>query len=628
MKVTVMARSSAKRNMNINTCHIALNFCKLAGLKMAKIREYKGFILLMLCCLCMRVGAQKEYTLRVQLVDSAETSLNELSLQTSFASKSNCISYVRELPKLLMIKGYISASIDSVGEDSSSAFALLFAGKKYKWDSLHVDEKDWVLLNNLGYNKSSFNDKPFDQQKVNNIYKQLLDYFSNNGYPFAKIFLDSISMSNSAISATLKIVEGQLYHIDTIILNGNVRISKNFITHYIGIDEKSVYQQSKLDKINSRFAELSFLQQSQPYSLAMLNTGAELNFFLQNKASNQINALIGFLPANTQTGGKLLVTGEAQLNLRNPFGNGEVLAVNWEQLQKKSPRLDLLFQRPYLFHSPLGVNLNFQLYKRDSLFLNIHSQAGIQYNISTKQAFSVFVQLNKSDLLNVDTTLIRFTKKLPDVIDYTETSLAFAYNFNNTNYRFNPRSGNELQFTTSFGRKYVHENNTILAIRDNSFDYKTLYDTVRLKSYTFRSTLNAAHYFPIGKQAAIKTALNAGWFHSPNYFQNELFQIGGFRLLRGFDEESIYTNLYSVGTFEYRYLLGQNSWYFVFADAGYAAYKSTTTSFHHTYTGVGTGIAFETKTGIFNISYAVGKRNDVHWDLRQSKIHIGFVSVF
>ena len=627
MKIAVMTGFPAKWNMNINARHIVLNFCKLAELKMAKIHEYTGLMLLMLCCLSLHTNGQNECALNIQQIDST-TSINTLQLQTTFTSKTKCIEYVHKLSQLLMTKGYISASVDSVWEDSSSVSILLFIGKKYKWDSLHVDEKNWLLLNNLGYSKTSFNNKPFDQQKVNVVYNQLLDYFSNIGYPFAKIFLDSVQMNDNSISATLKIERGELYHVDTINIYGNVKLTKNFVTHYLGIDEKSVYQQSKIDKINGRFAELMFVQQSQPYSLRMLNTGAELNFYLQSKASNQINALIGFLPANQQNGGKLLVTGEAQLNLHNPFGNGETLAVDWQQLQPKSPRLDLLFERPYLFHSSLGFKTNFELYKRDSFFLNIHFQAGVFYNISTKQSVSVFVQLNKSNVLSVDTTLVILTRQLPDVIDYTETSLVFAYSFNNTNYRFNPHKGNELTFTTSFGKKYIHENNSILAIKDTSFNYKTLYDTVQQNGYTFRSTLSAAHYFPLGKQATFKTAFNGGWFQSPNYFQNELFQIGGFRLLRGFDEESIYTNLYAVGTFEYRYLIGQNSWYFVFTDAGYAAYQSSTTNFHHTYLGIGTGLAFETKTGIFNISYAVGKRNDLNFDLRQSKIHIGFVSLF
>ena len=122
--------------------------------------------------------------------------------------------------------------------------------------------------------------------------------------------------------------------------------------------------------------------------------------------------------------------------------------------------------------------------------------------------------------------------------------------------------------------------------------------------------------------------MQSGWFQSPSYYVNEVFQIGGFRQLRGFDEESIYTNRFLIGTLEYRYLLAQNSWFFVFTDIGRAAYKTNSADFAHNYFGAGTGLAFETNSGIFNISYAVGKRNDQSFDLRQSKIHIGFLSLF
>jgi outer membrane protein assembly factor BamA len=595
---------------------------------MAKINEYRSSMLLILCLLCIQTRAQKGCRLIVRPVEPQQILGADLQFPSTFPTKDKCLAYVKQMPQLLMTKGYISASVDSVWEDSSSVQLLLFTGKKYLWGGLHISEKDWVLLNQLGYNHFSFNNKPFNQEKVNKIYNELLTYYSNNGHPFAKVNLDSVVLNDALISAKLNIDEGTLYYIDTIKLNGNIKLSKNFITRYLDIKEHSVYQQNKLDKVDNRLVELSFLQQVQPHTISMLNTGAELNLYLQNKESNQISAVIGFLPSNQQTGGKLLVTGEANLNLRNPFGNGETMGLNWQQLQPKSPRLNLLFERPYLFHSPVGINLNFDLYKRDSFFLNIHFQVGAQYNISTKQSVIVFAQFYKSNVLTVDTSYIISTKKLPDIIDLTETSLSFQYNFNNTNYRFNPRRGNELKITSGFGRKYIHENNTILQIKDTSFNYKNLYDTVQQKGYTFRSTLSAAHYFPIGKQATFKTALNAGWLQSQNYFQNELFQIGGYKLLRGFDEESIYTNLFAVGTLEYRYLLAQNSWFFVFSDIGYANYETNYTKYDHTYIGVGTGLAFETKSGIFNISYAVGKRDDLKWDLRQSKIHIGFVSLF
>jgi len=49
---------------------------------------------------------------------------------------------------------------------------------------------------------------------------------------------------------------------------------------------------------------------------------------------------------------------------------------------------------------------------------------------------------------------------------------------------------------------------------------------------------------------------------------------------------------------------------------------------NYTYLGTGVGLAFETKAGIFNLAWAVGKRNDTQFNLRQSKVHFGFVNYF
>ena len=102
----------------------------------------------------------------------------------------------------------------------------------------------------------------------------------------------------------------------------------------------------------------------------MLNTGSVINLYLKPKKSSQINALIGFLPSSDPlTGNKLLVTGEATINLKNALGNGEIIGLNWQQLQAGSPRLNLLFQRPYLFNSPFGLITSFDLYKKDSSYM-------------------------------------------------------------------------------------------------------------------------------------------------------------------------------------------------------------------------------------------------------------------
>jgi len=155
-----------------------------------------------------------------------------------------------------------------------------------------------------------------------------------------------------------------------------------------------------------------------------------------------------------------------------------------------------------------------------------------------------------------------------------------------------------------------------------------LYDTIKLNAYQFRVKGSLAHFFKMSRASTIRVAVNGGWFQSPNIFRNELFQIGGYKLLRGFDEESIFASQYAVGTVEYRYLLGQNSFLFSFVDVGWAKNSAASAGNSNNFLGAGLGMAFETKAGIFNISYAAGKRDDTKLNLRQSKIHLGYVNYF
>ena len=596
----------------------------------AKIGQYilTPVYMLLIACVYLQAKAQRPFGLVITRVDSAMYSTAELGIRNSFVSKAACIQFVQQLPSLLAAKGFMASSIDSVWEDSVAVHIQLFAGEKYTWSNLGIDDQYWPVLQQLGYHKETFNNKPFDPAKVNALYERLLDYYAGNGYPFAKLGLDSIRLNKGWVSARLHIEKGGVYRIDSVTINGTAKLSRFFLQKYLDIEDHSLYNLSKLEKINQRMQELTYVQQYQPWDIRMLNTGALLNIYLQPRHSNEINALVGFLPANQDLGGKLLLTGEVNLNLRNAFSTGETIGLNWQQLQSQSPRLKLVFQRPYLFHSSFGLDFGFDLYKKDSSFLNISAQIGLQYVLSARQSGKVFLQSFSTNLLNIDTLQVMATRQLPSIIDMGSTSLGIQYDFNNTDYRLNPRKGNELQVIASAGTKNIRKSNTILQLKDTTFDYKKLYDSVKLNSYQVRVRLTAVHYFPVGRQASFKAALAMGVFQSPSYFSNELFQIGGYKLLRGFDEESIYTNRYFVATLEYRYLLAQNSYFFGFTDLGQAGYSSNTISYSHTYIGAGIGLAFETKNGIFNISYAAGKQDDGKLDLRQSKIHLGFVSVF
>jgi outer membrane protein assembly factor BamA len=601
---------------------------------MLKIRLQISVLILLLNVTV--AGAQNAYRLFIHCADKdAAVIVPQLGLQTSFSSRFTCTEYINKLPGLLQAKGYATASLDSIQYDSASARIVLFIGEQYKWAQLDARSVDPALLDVAGWRERSFMDKPMDFSQVRLLQEKMLTRLENTGYPFAKIYLDSINLDNDKVSALLKVEKGPLYKIDSIRIYGNARISNYYLQRYLDIPNGSLYNREKLLRVNKKMRELTYIEEEKPFDLSMLATGSVLNMYLKNKRSSQVNVLIGFLPNNDQLSSKkLLLTGEANILLKNSLGSGEIIGLNWQQLQVRSPRLNLLFNYPYLFRSPFGLDFALDILRKDSSFVNINLQIGAQYALNANQGGKLFIQRFQTIVSSggINDAQVIQSRRLPDVGDVSSFNVGVDYELNTTDYRLNPRKGNELRLITSIGSKKLKKNGEIVELKDPgdpSFDFDKLYDTVKLKTYQFRSRLTAAKYFPLGgKQTTIKTAINGGVFHSGNIFRNELFQLGGYKLLRGFDEESQYLTHFAIGTAEFRYLWGPNTFFYALLDGGWGRNNIPGVKLNYTYIATGLGLALETKAGIFNIAWAIGKRNDTEFNLRQSKIHFGFVNYF
>jgi len=598
------------------------------------LRRIPMLILLMIFLFSSTVYSQKKYNV-LYVLSGKDSSYNiqQLDLKTVFENKEAAEIFINKLSQVLFSKGFPTASVDSIFYDSTQATAKIYLGQKYKWAKISTDSIDKNILDIIGWGENQFENKPMNFSEIELQQKKIIEYYENNGYPFAQVSLQNIEIKNDEIKAELQMVKGPLYHIDSIRIFGKAKIKNLFLQHYLGIVNGSVYNNNKLQQITKLIQQLPFLQEQQAWDISMLGTGATLNLYLEPKRSSQINVLIGFVPANTITG-KARITADVHLDLKNYLGNGENILLNWQQLQPQSPRLNLGFSQPYIFNSNFGIDLSFDLLKRDSSYLQLNGILGLQYMISSNKIFKIFYENEQNYLLGggVDTNQIIYTKTLPQNIDVGSGNLGIGYHFVNTNYRLNPRKGNELDVTATGGIKRTSKNNDIINLKDPlhpDFDFNTLYDSIKLKTYRFKIVASGAHFFPLGRMSTLKTAVNAGLLESPQNFQNELFRVGGYKILRGFDEESIYANKYAVFTAEYRYLVGINSYFFGFSDVGLTQTKFTSTNYSNSFISGGIGLEFETKFGLLNLSYALGKRNDVKFDIRNSsRIHFGYINYF
>src|SRR5690242_4129676 len=106
---------------------------------MAKLKYLCLLILLMVQA---AVRAQDStYRVHYIIVDSTSQS-NPPALITAFPTKDSATAYLTGLPALLLVKGFISASIDNISLDSTQAQVQLFLGQMYKWARLRTQPED------------------------------------------------------------------------------------------------------------------------------------------------------------------------------------------------------------------------------------------------------------------------------------------------------------------------------------------------------------------------------------------------------------------------------------------------------------------------------------------------------
>ncbi len=551
--------------------------------------------------------------LKTTVVDSVNIS-KIISLKSNFKTKKECVQYIHQIPVTLQAKGFATANIDSVIEEENGFNIKLFVGKKWQWGNLNLsdDLKQQTI---------------FNRNDISALPETILNYYENNGYPFAQLSFDSVQILNNNIHASLKVNKGILYRMDSIKVYGKLSLNNKFLQQHLNLPNNDLYSTEKLRRISAKLKELPYLREFKSWDVLMLGSSYLVNLYLEPVNQNKLDAIVGFLPNNNQTNGSLLFTVDAKLNLLNAFARGEQIALNWQQIQPQSPRIDLLYHQPFVFNSKFGLSLNFNLYKRDSAFLNINSGIGVDVNVSKKSSIKISLNNISSRIIEPDTLQIIALKKLPDILDMNISNIGVAYVYNNTLGLTNiKRRGFDFGIQSNFGQKKINKNNTISNIKSGGINFNSLYDSIATNTYQVKAKVSITKYSSIGKQTVLKNSLQYGLLLSANYQQNELFQIGGFKLLRGFDEENIFTNQYLVSSNEIRFLFNNDSYFFGFTDIGFTENKISQKS--NSFIGGGLGLALATKQGLLNVSFAVGKRNDLPFNFKESKIHIGIISNF
>lgn len=519
--------------------------------------------------------------------------------------------------------------LNPIFEVIDSAKIIIVKGVQYKWLDIDMTKDDEQFFKKQHIRIDSWKSKYISPSKMKTLSEMILKYADNHGYPFALVKLDSINFVGvDSISARLKVNFNKRFYFDTIKNNSKVDLSYIYLENFLDIKKGDIYNKNKVGLIKDKISNLPFVELQAAPRISFLGDKASVILALKSRKVNRFDFIIGLQPDETGVS-KFKLTGEITSELINRLGRGERLYFKYKNLAQGKQRLNMEMNYPYIFNMPFGFDSKFSIYINEKSYRDVKLDIGGQYLFQGINYLKSYWTLFSSRLINIDSTSILGTLKLPSKLDVQTNSLGLKLNYGTLDYRFNPRRGFKLILDGNIGQRKILKNQQIIKLSNANIDFNNSYDSLKLSSYQFNLSAELSYYMPIKSNIVVKISNDISWKKSEvKLYENELYKIGGNKLLRGFDEESIYGDFYNVATAELRLIIDKNSFLFVFAD--YAFVRNpffTTKKWDHPY-GFGAGINFDTKGGIIKLSTAVGSQQENPIDFKNVKIHLGYVSLF
>lgn len=578
----------------------------------------KKTIILFIAILSFFAGfSQEKFNLNV-----ITTSKDDQKVLTKFHLKKTyqtIIDAKKELNNLLFElykSGYITSTIDTISEDTTSISASLFIGSRYYITNLKLGKEAVKIASDINFKEKFYKNKPANYNEILNIAQKILIECENNGYPFADVKLDSINIDSSKVSAIINLKKNNKINIDSVIVKGTSKITKRYLNSYLSIKPGELYNESDIISISNKINQIPFLSEIKKPEVIFTKDKANVYLYLNKKKASMFNGIIGVVP-NDRTTGKLLITGELKLKLLSAFNAGELIDFDWKSISKGTQELNINFAFPYLFSTPFGIDYKFNLFKKDTSYLTLNNNIGILYLFSALTHIKAYAEIQSSSLIKANG--LENATVLPPYADISSTLYGIEGFHENLNYRLNPTKGFYIKISGAAGLKKIKRNDKINQV---------LYDSIQLTTNQFKFGTDDGVFVPLARKHTILFSFKGGYILNQNLFINELYKIGGLKTLRGFDEESIYASLFSILLIEYRFLFERNSYFNIFFNGAY--YEK---SMHNSFMcdspyGFGVGVNFETKVGIFSLNYALGSEQGNPILFKNSKIHFGIISYF
>jgi len=520
---------------------------------------------------------------------------------------------INQIIKKYQQQGYYFTQVEA--KDYSDYLSLnISEGLYLKIKKFHITEGDSLIKSEIE-SRLDIRQKGSVNETIHFYAEQILEFLENNGYPFSRVSMDSLSISNDGdnskmqLECFLGLELGPQVTVDSIVVQGNTVTRRQIIVREMRIKQGEIYNQKKVARSRYRLLRSGLFNQVDEPEIFIDNQGnGYLVVNVKEGNPNQLNAVLGYNPA-TRSQEKGYLNGLIDIAFGNLLGTGRIVKAFWQKKDRRSQELSFHYVEPWVAGYPINVGGGFQQTIQDTSFIRRNVLLEIEFPFS--DVLTLKSNFGKEDVLPDSIGQILY--QLPESNSWF-ARLGFTYDTRN-NY-WNPSRGVLYQIQFEYARKKVSA---------APFVGEDL-----IEPGTFRRDrwiVDLEVYAPTFRWQTILFGLHGRQVKSNEKYisVSDIFRFGGTGSLRGYREEEFWGEKIAWLNLEYRYLLASRSRVFLFFDSGYFFHKDRDQKVikDHKF-GYGFGLRIETRLGVIGIDYGLGEGRG----LTSGLVHVGLTNQF
>ncbi len=510
-----------------------------------------------------------------------------------YKSYKDLILAIEDTLVLIKKQGFYDAKVNSlIRKDSFNYEVILNKNQMVEYIEIsNKSEFDENIVKIL--NKYTENGKLIRFKQIESVTKEITEILSEGGYPFGKVgFINYKLVNPTTIKLEMEIQYGSKRNIDKVIVKGYENFPKNFIKNIFKPGKSNYLDVDKALSLANKIDKTGFARNIKDPEILFTKDSSSLYLYIDKIRRNTFD---GFLSFDTdENSGRINIEGYAKINLINTFNGGEKINFDFRSQKNQDRSLNSDVYIPYVFGSPLNLKYGLNLIQKDSsytsnenlididmIFRNIRAGLGLQTNKSTSEEAIENVENFKSKLINVFTEYIILDNSDQLIPELFKISLRYGSGLKE-------QSGEKTNFS-----KY---------------------------------SMELHRKFNLSSKFKLQSSITRRKINSKNLVNNELLRFGGYNSIRGYDENSIFTDGYTLLKTSLNYYLNDTIYIYTIFDL--ANYSNEILDLDEDIYSGGLGFSSRTENGIISISYSKGNSWGNSFNLKNAKINVIFITFF